>query len=67
MITTNRNRDYHGHTTPDVKKALREEMDKVNVSESRLIHDLMVEGLKRRGYDVSGYEYKVVNKKARRR
>ena len=58
-ITSNRNVDFHGHTTPDVDRALRDETDKQNISRSKLIHQLVVEGLKRRGHDVDGYEYKV--------
>jgi hypothetical protein len=59
-ITTNRDRYVASHTTDDIWRALRDEAARREISLSRLIHELMREGLRRRGYTVSGSEYRVV-------
>lgn len=58
-ITNNRNRYLPFHTTPDVKDAIKAEVGRLNKPRSRIIHDLVVEALKIRGYDVTGHEMRI--------
>lgn len=59
-IKSNRNKLVPFHTTPDVLEALLAEEAKTKycVSRSKIIHDIVVAGLRERGYDVKGYEYR---------
>lgn len=58
-ITTNRDVYLAGHTTRDVHGALRDEAARRKISISRLLHELVVDGLRRRGYKVVAREYRV--------
>lgn len=59
MITTNRDVILGGHTTPDVKDAIREEARKRRLSMSALIHEVLRDYFRSKGYPVTAYEYKV--------
>lgn len=56
MITSRRSLKVSGHTTIDVFDALYRETLKQRISKSRLIHDILVEGLRRLGHEVHGNE-----------
>lgn len=52
MITTNRNVMIGAHTTNSVKAALQAEAQREHVSVSRLIHNIVIRELRKRGYMV---------------
>ena len=55
MISSERNVFLSVHVTKDVKEALREEALKTNSqmpSMSRVVYELLVEGLRARGYEI---------------
>ena len=60
MIQSNRDQFIALHTTPDVKSALKEEAAKRNISQSRLMHEMLILALQKLGYPVSGFEYRII-------
>jgi hypothetical protein len=59
MITTNRNISVGGHTTPDVKEALRVEAKKRKCTISALVHHILRREMRKLGHPVTGYEYRI--------
>lgn len=59
MIQSNRQVKVSLHTTPDVADALEKEAARSKRSKSKLVHDLLVESLRARGHEVTGYEYRM--------
>lgn len=61
MITSNRSEHVQSHTTEDVARALSLESERKGKTVSLLIHEILRDELKRRGYsDITGYIYRVV-------
>lgn len=58
MITSNRDCYLPFHTTPDALAAVEAEATKLGLSRSKVVHDMVVLELRRRGHEVAANEFK---------